>query len=764
MVNELENVPRASTLTNEEQTVDPSNNDSQEDISLGDSNEITSLASLKAIRSGNEEESGNEQVNHNDEAEEDPLLTRYHTACQRGDLATVKEMIHGKLLEVNNDGDSKEHITGLHWASINNRLSVVDFLVSQGADVNARAGALHATPLHWAARYGYVYIVDFLLKHGADPTMTDDQGFNLLHLSVNSSNIMLVLYVLFNVVSKGLLDIDCRDPKGRTSLLWAAYQGDSLTVAELLKFGASIKIADTEGFTPLHWGTVKGQPHVLKYLIQDGADFFQKTDTGKDCFAIAQEMNTVYSLREALTHSGFDYHGYPIKKWFKKSQHAKLVTFITPFLFLGIAFALFSHINPLFVIIVLFLLAIATNKGLNKFVLPSYGRMGVHNVTLLRSPLLSGVFFGTLLWVTIVWFFKVMPRTFSDEQYTNILMLVILVSVFYLFGQLVIMDPGCFPEETDHENVRQTISNLLEIGKFDTKNFCIETWIRKPLRSKFSPLNNAVVARFDHYCPWIFNDVGLKNHKAFIFFITLMESGIFTFLALCLEYFDELEDAHEDTSQKNGKCFILGASDLCSGLIYDRFVFLILLWALLQSIWVASLIFVQAFQICKGMTNTEFNVLMKESKSIGPDGLSFNENFNTTPEGFAPSIDPGEESNDTVLAPVPGSTIRKPRTCFGVCYAVTGMDQWLAVIKETIGIKDSTGHNVYSITSRIPTNYGWKRNVKDFWLTSDINAPLWRRILYPPSGSKALLNGIEVDYFKLYKLPNKDVEQGNDMV
>ena len=176
--------------------------------------------------------------------------------------------------------------------------------------------------------------------------------------------------------------------------------------------------------------------------------------------------------------------------------------------------------------------------------------MGVHNVTLLRSPLLSGVFFGTLLWVTIVWFFKVMPRTFSDEQYTNILMLVILVSVFYLFGQLVIMDPGCLPEETDHENVRQTISNLLEIGKFDTKNFCIETWIRKPLRSKFSPLNNAVVARFDHYCPWIFNDVGLKNHKAFIFFITLMESGIFTFLALCLEYFDELEDAHEDTSQK----------------------------------------------------------------------------------------------------------------------------------------------------------------------------------------------------------------------
>lgn len=57
-----------------------------------------------------------------------------------------------------------------------------------------------------------------------------------------------------------------------------------------------------------------------------------------------------------------------------------------------------------------------------------------------------------------------------------------------------------------------------------------------------------------------------------------------------------------------------------------------------------------------------------------------------------------------------------------------------------------------------------KEMLKTFGLQANINAPLWRRILYPPSGSKALLNGIEVDYFKLYKLPNKDVEQGNDMV
>lgn len=126
MTSESVTTPLASTLVDKEQAADH-NDDSQEDISLGGSNDATSLSSLKAIRSENEDANETGQADRNDDVEEDPLLTRYHTACQKGDLATVKEMIHGKLLEVNKDGDSVEHITGLHWASINNRLSVVVF-------------------------------------------------------------------------------------------------------------------------------------------------------------------------------------------------------------------------------------------------------------------------------------------------------------------------------------------------------------------------------------------------------------------------------------------------------------------------------------------------------------------------------------------------------------------------------------------------------------------------------------------------------------
>lgn len=724
-----------------------------------------SLSSMQPIISDDDQgenkdnDENQKELNDTDLQEEqpDPVLERYLVACQKGDLATVKELIESGLVDINEDHDKIEEVTGLHWASINNRLSVVAYLVSRGADINAKAGTLHAPPLHWAARYGYVYIVDYLLKHGADPTLQDDQGFNLLHLSVNSSNIMLVLYVLFFVVSKGILDVDCQDPNGRTPLLWAAYQGDSLTVDSLLKLGAYIKIPDNGGFTPLHWGTLKGQPHVLMYLIQGGGDFFQKTNDGKDCFTIAQDMNTVFSLNEALKHSGFDSRGYPLKRYFSKSSHAKAVTFFTPWVFLGVAFYLFSHIHPLFALPSALILGIAVNKILNHFVLPSYETVGVTPLSLLRTPLYAGLFSGSVFWLLFVWLTKIIPKTIIEEFWSNLFLISTLSSITYLLMRLLRSDPGRVPAEKDHEKVRATISELLSIGKFDTRHFCIETWVRKPLRSRFSSLSSSLVARFDHYCPWIYNDVGVKNHKMFIFFIIAIEAAIWTFACLCMEYFDELEDNNEEYKGEI-KCFLLSNDNLCAGLTYDLFTSLILLWVIFQSIWVGFLIIVQLFQILKGVTNYEFSKLMKENSRMSLDPIMVNEFFNTAPEELA--VINGDVDNvdelSTVNAPRrPGSHLKKSRKCFDTCCAVTGMDQWFMVMREAFGISRSSSGPSESLKPSFPTNYGWRTNWKDFWLTSDTTAPIWQRIFFSSVTSKALLGGVEVDYYKLYKLPPK---------
>ncbi|GAV53184.1 hypothetical protein ZYGR_0AI04670 [Zygosaccharomyces rouxii] len=725
-----------------------------------------SLSSMKPILSGDEGEVTDDEMDRRTasvvEGPEDPL-DRFMSACQRGDLATVREIVNSGQVDINNDFDKAEHVTGLHWASINNRLGVVDFLVSRGADVNIKAGNLQAPPLHWAARYGYVYIVHYLLEHGANPRLTDEQGFNLLHLSVNSSNIMLVLYVLFSVVDRGILEVDSQDPHGRTPLLWAAYQGDSLTVDSLLRFGSYTKVPDRGGFTPLHWGTLKGQPHVLIYLLQNGGDVLQKTDDGKDCFTIAQEMNTMYSLVDALRHCGFDELGNPIKKLFRKSLHAKIITFFIPWVFLGIVFTIFSHVHFLFALPIVILFGFATGKLLNKYILPCYTVVGVSSASLLRSPLYSGLFTASIIWPMFVWISRVIPKTIEDQYSANFLVMIAILAVSFLLVALMRSDPGRIPTETDTQVVRETIKDLLSTGKFDSKNFCIETWVRKPLRSRFSGLSNSLVARFDHYCPWVYNDIGLRNHKTFLTCILLVQILMLLFIYLCTEYFDELEDLHKHiTDGGELRCTILRNEDLCLGFTYDRFAFVTFVWVVFHSIWVGLLVIVQVFQVFQGVTNYEFSKMMNAHRMNGTDPGFFNEFFGTAPEELLTinsTIDNtnSERSNEVSLNQTissSGSQL-KPKTCFGICCALTGVDQWLMVIKETFGMSHSASGTKKSLTVSSPTNYGWKTNWKDFWLTSDTTAPLWRRILFPPTTSRALLGGQEVDYYKLFSLPPK---------
>ncbi|CAL9727661.1 palmitoyltransferase Akr1p [Monosporozyma unispora] len=756
--------------------------DSQENISLestANSNEGSDALSLQAVISNHASAEHNNN-GENTSSDVDPVLAEYHSACQSGDLATVKKLIDSHAITIDADFDPVERVTGLHWAAINNKLSVVQYLSKQGADPNFKSNSLNATPLHWAARYGYVYIVDYLLRNSdADVTICDDQGFNALHLAVNSSNIMLVCYILYFVVDTGLLDVDCRDSQNRTPLLWAAYQGDPLTVSLLLKFGANVKLADDSGFTSLHWGVVKGQVQVLKHLIKDGqADFFSRTTDGKDCFDIGNELSTMNSLQSALLYSGFDKNGYKIKRYLNNERHAKLITFLSPLLIMVPIFYAFGHWNLIFVILFSIILGVLLRYGLIKFVLPSFisGNRSIYKVSLSKSPLVAGIFFGSLVIVSILWFWKMFTLVFWEEKMLSILVSVLFIVAYFLFIQLLESNPGIIEPETDHDVVRTTITDLLSLGRFDTKNFCIETQVRKPIRSKFSTFQQRVITRFDHFCPWIYNDVGLMNHKKFVWFISCIELAIIIFIKLCLEYFDEIEDRFEDAvstiGQKlNIQCALLGDDELCYGYTYEPVVFLALAWSTLQLIWVTMLFIIQWVQIVEGVTNYEFSLLSKKKHRH----QNFNEYFNSAPEELLPSSNNGSSTNnddldendeseqdefgDNNINDSNGNVIAKSRfrNVFktGLCCKIIGMEPWMRMFKDRHKFNGSLntlyGGNKPTLSNdiKIPR---WT-NVKDFWLDSDYKAPLWIRLLESPKYNKALLNGQEVDYSTLYDLP-----------
>ncbi len=80
---------------------------------------------------------------------------------------------HGAKLSVKNmDSDNTQYI---HIAASANNLPVAQYLLSKGADVNARTLS-GFTPLHFAAGKGHMQMVQFLLQQGAKKDAKDFEG------------------------------------------------------------------------------------------------------------------------------------------------------------------------------------------------------------------------------------------------------------------------------------------------------------------------------------------------------------------------------------------------------------------------------------------------------------------------------------------------------------------------------------------------------------------------------------------------------------
>ncbi|ELU39931.1 palmitoyltransferase AKR1 [Rhizoctonia solani AG-1 IA] len=230
--------------------------------------------------------------------------TNIFLAAQRGDVPLLQSLISRGLASAA-DRDS-QNVTPLHWAAINAQLAACEYLIQAGAEVDAVGGELVSTPLQWAARNGYIYIIQLLLQHGADPSICDAQGYNTLHLVTHSSGVMAVLYMLQHLDK---VPIDSQDSAGHTALMWAAYQGDALSVDLLLKHGAKVSAVDAVGLTPLHWSVVRGNRMCIRRLVESGADLNARSQDGKTARDMAVELKSIGAWRKALEEGGFEEDG-----------------------------------------------------------------------------------------------------------------------------------------------------------------------------------------------------------------------------------------------------------------------------------------------------------------------------------------------------------------------------------------------------------------------------------------------------------------------
>ncbi|CAG0915375.1 unnamed protein product [Notodromas monacha] len=237
-------------------------------------------------------------------------------AAKQGDLELVKKILTAHPQIVNCRDLEGRHSTPLHFAAGYNRVAVVEYLLSHGADVSARDRgglvALHNacsyghleicqllvrhgasvnvpdlwkfTPLHEAAAKGKYDIVKLLLKHGADPAKKNREGQAPLDLVREGDEEVADLLrgdaALLDAAKRGQLtrvkrllspeNINCRDSLGRNSTpLHLAAGYNNLEVAEyLLENGADVNAQDKGGLIPLHNASSYGHLDIAALLIK----------------------------------------------------------------------------------------------------------------------------------------------------------------------------------------------------------------------------------------------------------------------------------------------------------------------------------------------------------------------------------------------------------------------------------------------------------------------------------------------------------------
>jgi ankyrin repeat protein len=152
-------------------------------------------------------------------------------------------------------------MTSLHAAARKGLKEVVELLISEGTDVNAK-NEDGWTPLHMAAAGGQNEIVELLIAAGADVNAKDRVGETPLDFAIQYKK----------PETADLL----RKHGGKTGaelnvLLDAAKNGDIEAVKQHLAAGADVNAKTGDGTTPLHNAAVYGHNEIAELLIANGA-------------------------------------------------------------------------------------------------------------------------------------------------------------------------------------------------------------------------------------------------------------------------------------------------------------------------------------------------------------------------------------------------------------------------------------------------------------------------------------------------------------
>ncbi|XP_059130811.1 ankyrin repeat domain-containing protein 27 isoform X1 [Peromyscus eremicus] len=201
---------------------------------------------FKHIASGNQKEV--ERLLSQDDQDKDAMQKMCHPLCS---CEACEKLVSGRLNDpsvVTPFSRDDRGQTPLHVAALCGQASLIDFLVSKGAMVNA-TDYHGATPLHLACQKGFQSVTLLLLHYKASTEVQDNNGNTPLHLACTYGHEDCVKALVYYDVQACRLDIG--NEKGDTALHIAARWGYQGIIETLLQNGAPTETQNRMKETPL---------------------------------------------------------------------------------------------------------------------------------------------------------------------------------------------------------------------------------------------------------------------------------------------------------------------------------------------------------------------------------------------------------------------------------------------------------------------------------------------------------------------------------
>lgn len=595
--------------------------------------------------------------------EADESQRSVHRCAQRGDLPGLKALVEGDSSQAN-ERDA-ENVTPLHWAAINGHIECCEYLLQHGAQVDAVGGELAATPLQWSARNGQLNLMHLLIKHGADPTFLDKQGFNALHLTTHSSYVMSLIFMLQQNAFSAPEAIDTEDREGHTPLMWAAFQGDALSVDVLLKHGASVHTVDESGLTPLHWAVARGNRLCIERIVAAGADLHAKDHEGKTAEDMAQELHTLGAYTAALYALNRDQKGRPIRRLYgPKTEH--FLMYAIPFVWFGLLFYVLSWL-PWYLTVPTLVGGIALmHVGIGVFVLDPRKPNAIK-----KSPYFLALLAMSLAWGFIMWLKYVAPATsqfWAQNTVIGVIFLIIVGTLCYS----VSISPGRCPRPSSPAERQADIEQLASRRMLSGLTFCMTCLARRPLRSKHCHICGICVPRHDHHCPWINNCVGLRNHRPFIILLAAVQVEVPLYLILVYQC---MLHAHTDFLDQVPESLVARYRDrifsawITAAVEHNGMVFFSSLWIVLMDAWLCVLFVMQLAQIARQLTTFEASNVGRYGFMGGRGDMNMSSQNGFIEQQTERLVALGMRREDA-QARLHGCAHRRKRTLLGLCMGI----------------------------------------------------------------------------------------------